>query len=193
MPRKQRDYKAEYRRRLERGLERGLTPSQARGHPRKGEPLATFAERLPASTPEIEAAIRLMREGAGIGQAAREAGVSEKRLRRFLKLRNLASRKGRVWTIHDPRVRRLPVISQGQVKTIFVQGFKPASEAGRAWQAQGRFTQTNDIGLLAPLTGDGVTDTKGRFHPFETNPNTLHRIAAMEEPVFWEIYAITDN
>ncbi|HCR67269.1 MAG TPA: hypothetical protein DIW38_12295, partial [Oceanicaulis sp.] len=88
---------------------------------------------------------------------------------------------------------RLPVISQGQVKTIFVPGFKPASEAGRAWQAQGRFTQTNDIALLAPLQSDGVTDIHGRFHPFETDPNTLHRIAALEEPVFHEIYAITDT
>ena len=32
MPRKPRDYKAEYQRRIERGLARGLSRSQARGH-----------------------------------------------------------------------------------------------------------------------------------------------------------------
>lgn len=193
MPHKQRDYAAEYRRRIESGLARGLTQAQARGHPRKGEPLASNKDRLPAPSAEIEAAIRLMRDGAGIGHAAREAGVPEKRLRRFLKLRNLATRKGRTWAIHDPRVRRVPVISRGKLETIFVPGFKPASKAGQAWDRQGRFTETNDLNFLADLRGEGVADIRGRFFPFETDPNALHQIAAVEEPAFWEIYAITDN
>jgi len=34
---RKRNYKAEYARRIKRGLARGLTPSQARGHPKRGE------------------------------------------------------------------------------------------------------------------------------------------------------------
>lgn len=190
MPKTPRDYKAEYRRRLERGRARGLTQSQARGHPRQGEPLASYADRLPDSSPEIESALRLMRTGSGIGAAASEAGVGEKRLRKFIRRRNLATRTGKVWRIHDPRTRRIAVQSHGRIQAIFVDGFNPASKAGQAWDLQGRFTQTNDIDLLNTLRGQGVTDTRGRFHPFETDPNALHRIAATDETAFHEIYQI---
>ena len=39
--------------------------------------------------------------------------------------------------------------------------------------------------------GDGVTDVKGRFHPFETDPNELHRLRQMDLPPFHEIYQVT--
>lgn len=62
--------------------------------------------------------------------------------------------------------------------------------AGAYWDAQGRFVRSNDISLLRPFEGKGVTDIKGRFRPFETDPNELHRIASMDAPAFHEIYEI---
>ena len=189
MPHK-RNYKAEYASRIKRGKALGLSKSQARGHPRRGEPLATYVDRLPQSAPEIEAALRLMRDGVGIGKAARDAGVPEKRLRKFIRIRNLASRKGRVWSIHDPRPRRVPVVTGYQSKSVTVQGYGEAAKAGRAWDLQSRFVRTNDISLLDTLRGDGLTNVRGKFHPFETDPNALHRFASANDEAFHEIYRI---
>jgi hypothetical protein len=52
MARKQRDYKAEYKRRIQHGLERGYTRSQAAGHPTKGEKSITEIKRTPAPPKE---------------------------------------------------------------------------------------------------------------------------------------------
>lgn len=70
---KPRDYKAEYARRVRSAEARGLSRSQARGHPRKGEPkaitvreaLATIARknaegRLRQGEREYEGAIRVI-------------------------------------------------------------------------------------------------------------------------------------
>jgi hypothetical protein len=54
----------------------------------------------------------------------------------------------------------------------------------------GRFLRSNDLALLRPYRGKGVTTIDGRFVPLETDPNVLHRLASAGLPVFHEIYAI---
>jgi hypothetical protein len=190
MARKRRDFREEYSRRLQRGRAKGLTKAQARGHPRKGEPRASDAGRLPKSSPEIESALRELRSGKSLKASAREAGVSEKRLREFIKVRRLASRKGRIWTIHDPRPRRVPVYSDGELRHFIVPGFYESSKAGAYWHAAGLFVRTNEIALLKQFEGQGLTDVKGHFHRFETDPNVVHRLAAANDEAFHEIYRI---
>ncbi len=193
MPRKKRDYKAEYRRRIEHGIARGLTRPQARGHPKPGEKSVRTGSRAPESDPKLEAAVKLLREGNSQRAAAKAAGISTDRLRRFTYGHNLAKRVGRKWVVMDERPRRVPTLTQGEVKTVTVPGFDEASKAGSYWNDVGQFIRTNELEIILPYTADGLTDVKGRFFPFETDPNELHRIAAPDTPPFHEIYQITTD
>jgi hypothetical protein len=187
---RKRNYKAEYRRRLTRGKAKGLSKAQARGHPRPGEPAAIHINTAPASTPDLEAALKELRSGKALRHAAQAAGVSENRFRRFVKLRRLAIRNGRTWTVYDLRPRRVLTMTRGNERALTVRNFPEAQKAGLYWDAAGRFVRTNDIELLLPFLGDALVDTKGKRHPFETDPNTIHRLAAASEQAFYEIYVI---
>ena len=193
MPTLERDYKAEYRERIARGIARGLTRSQARGHPKPGEESVRTGSRAPESDPKLEAAVKLLREGNSQRAAAKTAGISADRLRRFTYGHNLAKRVGRKWVVTDERSKRVPTITQGEVKTITVSGYEEASKAGSYWNDVGRFIRTNEPEIILPYTADGLIDVKGRFIPFETDPNELHRIAAMDTPPFHEIYQTTTD
>jgi len=193
MPRKTRDYKAEYARRKARGLARGLTLSQARGHPSPGQAYASGKPSTPERSDELEAGFKQLRGGVSLKRAAREANVSEEKLRRYVKGNQLASFDGRGWVLSDERARRVPMITGATQKSITVPGFDPASRVGRHYNRVGRFLQTQDTSLLAEFDGEGVTDVQGVFHPFETNPNNLFMWAAKDDAPFHEIYQIVDN
>lgn len=190
MAKRRRDFKAEYQKRIQRGLARGLSLSQARGHPKPGEASVRTGERAPSSNPKIEAAVKLLRAGKSQSAAAQEAGVTAERLRRFTYGNKLAKRVDRKWVMTDDRPRRVPTLTNGDIKSVTVPDFEEASKAGSYWNAAGQFVRTNEIEHILPFIGEGLTDLKGRFVPFETEPNALHRIAAMDTPPFHEIYQI---
>lgn len=187
---KKRDYKAEYQRRIKRGLAKGLTRSQARGHAKAGEKAAGKARKPIQVDEKLEDAYKALRRGASLSKAAKQARVSRERLRRFVGQEGLAKWSKRKWVVTDKRPRRVSLISKGKQIDVVVPSLKEAMRAGAYWDAQGRFVRTNDISLLKSFEGKGVTDIKGKFRPFETDPNELHRIASMDAPVFHEIYEI---
>lgn len=193
MSRKPRDYKAEYARRITSGRRRGLSPSQARGHPRKGEPPASSPEAKPKPDDKIEAAIREMRAGTSMTAAAKLVGVSPKRLSTFIKAHRIGRYKANRWLFTDRRPRRIPMIVGDGQRAITVPGFEEASLAGQHHNAVGRFIRSGDLSHLAAFQGQSITDVKGRKHPFETDPNALFRFAAKDEPAFHEIYQIVSN
>ena len=193
MPKRKRDHKAEYRRRIERGLKKGLSHSQARGHPKAGEALVSTGLKTPEPDAKLEAAVKRLREGKSQKAAAGSVGVSADRLRRYTYGLGLAKRVGRHWEITDERSRRVRTLTRGQVKTVTVPDYDEARKAGVYWNDVGQFVRTNEIEHIQPYIGDGLTNTKGQFIPFETDPNELHRIAAMETPPFHEIYQIISD
>jgi hypothetical protein len=116
--------------------------------------------------------------------------VSVERLRRVLQQAQIGKRKGKRWTTSDTRPRRIPVMTGGTVRVVIADGFEPAQLAGAHHHAAGEFVRTNDPGLLKPFEGRAVRSVSGRKYPLETDPNALHRIAAMDTPPFHEIYEI---
>ena len=186
-----RNYRAEYRRRIARGLIRGLSRSQARGHPTAKE--RSVRQKPVVSDESLASAILGMNQGQSLTIAARDSHVSSDRLRRFLLQQRLGRKKGARWAIRDKRNRRVPVWTAGQQKTITVPDFATASVVGNHHNAAGHFVRTNDISHLKPFVGRSVKTAQGKRVPLETDPNELHRIAAMDNPPFHEIYEITSN
>jgi hypothetical protein len=187
----QRDYKAEYRRRIARGLTRGLTRAQARGH---AKPAKRLAEKVPPRADrKLNAAILEMNRGRSLSAAARSSHVSPERLRGFLSFYELGEREARRWVLHDKRPRRVLVLSNGGFRVVTVAGYLPARLVGEHHHAAGEFVRTNDVEVLKPFEGKSVRSIDGKKYPLETNPNALHRIAAMDTPPFHEIYEITST
>jgi hypothetical protein len=134
-----------------------------------------------------------MNRGSSLTEAARSVNLSPKSLQAFLGRRRIARRKGDRWTIKDNRPRRVPVMTKGRSRNLIVAGFKEAQLVGEHHNAVGNFVRTNDLALLRPFEGRLVRLTSGKEIPLETDPNALHRIAAMDTPPFHEIYEITSN
>ncbi len=185
-----RDYKEEYRRRLAQGRARGMSRAQSRGHPRKGEPHLSSPEALPKSDTKVELAIKLMRDGSSMTNAAKHVRISPKRLSRFIKAHQLAKFEKRNWSWRDQRKRRVPIIVEGRQRPIIVEGFEPASRVGKYYNAVHRYLDSNDPVHLEPFIGENVEDVRGRSYEFETDGNTLYRFADRDEPAFHEIYKV---
>ncbi|HEX4737732.1 MAG TPA: hypothetical protein VH331_09230 [Allosphingosinicella sp.] len=186
---RQRDFRAEYQRRLARAQAKGFSRSQARGHARAGEP-PLRARKPVESDDRLEAALKALRRTGTQSSAAKEAGVSPERLRRFLRENVLAERQGRRWRITDRRPRQMRVLSDGQAKMLTVNGFDEASVIGSHLAAVQRFLETNDMAELEPFVRRSVTDAAGKTHVLETDPNSLYRLAAAGSEGFEQVYRL---
>ena len=190
MAQKIRDYAAEYQRRIARAIANGFSRTQARGHPKAGESFISgppsprppkFAKGSSASIAAIdprrpeERAIKAMRKGANLKNAAASEGISQEKLRRYLKENTQASYKGRRWLIVDERARQFPFYSDGRLVTAWLKGAE-LEDAGKFMQAIKTFLAFGNEKVLKPFEGQGVRDIHGTFHPFETDPNVLYEL-----------------
>jgi hypothetical protein len=190
MARRKRDFAKEYYSRITRGTQRGLTRSQARGHPGPGERLVSQPTKPSSYSRQLEAGFKAIREGKPLAAAAREIHVSSERLRRYLREQGIAERRGRRWVaLDDNRPRRMLMYSNGEARTVTVD--RPAaSDIGTYMSAASHFLNTNLPIFLQPFEDLGVIDIRGIYHPFETDPNTLYRLAHSGDETFEQVYRI---
>jgi hypothetical protein len=184
-----RDFKAEYARRVARGLAAGKSRSQARGHARAGERPRWPGPHLAPGKGPFELAVRQVARGSSLRASAREFGLREETLRRYLKENVQAERRGRKWTITDNRPRQFPIFSDQAIAHPWLTPAE-ATRASDYTRAVGKFLFSGRRKLLAPFEGAGVTDINGRFHPFETDPDRLYELDAAGELSFPELYKI---
>jgi hypothetical protein len=185
-----RNYTAEYARRVARALERGLTRSQGRGHPKPGE--SSVSKRKspkPIEDGRLQQALRSLRQEKSLTAAAKAARVSPERLKHVAQSKGAIKKEGRRWIVDPALPRRMPLFSRGRAIEVVVSG-EAASQIGAYMDAVGKFLATNNRELLKPFVGQSVTDTSGTILPFETNPNTLYRLAAAGEATFEQVYRI---
>lgn len=182
-----RDYKLEYERRITAGLSKGRSRSAARGHPRAADlpkPELSSIDRTSA----LERGLGHMRRGLSQSAAAKVSGVSVEALRRHRLLHTQSLRDGRHWVIFDLRPQAFWIASQGKVVAVTLAN-DDGSQISVYWRAVDRFLSTNDDEHLFPFEGDGVYDVKGRYYPYETRPNVLRKMEAVDDLNFIEIYA----
>jgi hypothetical protein len=186
MPRRSRDYAAEYVRRIARGLAQGLTRSQARGHSTPKE--VPVRGSRPISDERLQLALRVLREEGSLAAAARAGKISPERFRTYATEKKIIEKDGRRWRTRSDLPRRVLLFTKGKSLAITVGNFETASMVGRFMSAVGRFLGEPKIALLAPFVGQSVRDITGKEHLFETRPNVLYRLVAAGEHTFEQIY-----
>lgn len=140
--------------------------------------------------PWAEAAVLEMNRGRSLTAAARDLNLPRSRLQNYVTRQRLAKRRGNRWVTKDNRPRRVPVMTGGRLRVLTVRGYDEARLVGEHHQAVGEFVRSNSLDHIKPFTGKAVQAVNGRRYALETDPNALHRIAAMDSPPFHEIYEI---
>lgn len=188
---RRRNYRLEYKRRKQRGLAKGLSLSQARGHARAGE-RPRPANRLINPKSKEELAIKVMKAGLTLREAASGFGLSEQHLRRYIKENAGAKRVGSEWVFDDQRARRFPFYSGRALVSPWLKPYE-ASSASLYMHAVRQFLVTGDASALEPHAGQGLKDINGKFYPFEVDLNALYELDSAGELSIPELYAMTNN
>ena len=167
MAKRQRNYRQEYARRVARGAQKGLSRSAARGHPRAGERAKPATRRAIDPGGREELALKMMRRGRSLRDAASHYHLSQEQLRAYVKEQTEARREGRRWTIIDRRTRQFPFYSDGSVVTP-TMSLDETAKAGRYMQAVKRFLRTGDSRLPGSVRRQGRPRRQREAPPVRT-------------------------
>lgn len=187
-----RNYAQEYARRVERGLAKGMTRTAARGHGNRQAAGTAAPSTFVDPIGKLEQALKSIKRGATLRLAAKEQRIAPERLRRYLAQQTIVTRRAGRLVISDPRPRQFPVYSEGELRAPVLNPAE-ATKASAYMRDVERLLNFGDAGPLSQRRGDGVTDVKGKFVPFEVDPNALFRLDNAGELYFPEFYKITSG
>jgi hypothetical protein len=189
MAKRKRNYRLEYLHRLERARKRGLSKSQARGHPKAGETSISAKARAALRDARLQQGLRALRKGESLADAARSAGLSPERLRKFITDRKIGRKHNGKWQLIKHRLRwEWAIFTEGTMVFIVVSDPATNSLIGSYLNAVRLFLNTNDASLLKRFQNVSVKDAAGRKYRLETNPNTLYRLDLAERETPEEHY-----
>lgn len=139
---------------------------------------------IPRYDPRLELALKQMRAGDSLAEAARKVGVMPAQLRIYARASGIAWRKNGKWRFkRDRRFRRMPLFSDGRRVIVTVHNGRTASFIGAYMRAVRLFFETEDEHHLDRFRNQSVPDVTGKRHVLETRPNMLLRLdAAGVEP-----------
>jgi hypothetical protein len=190
MKRGQRNYKAEYQRRIARAQVKGLSRTQARGHAKGAEATVAAQRQRRFDEHRFQVALKALREGKGVSEAAKSVGVSRERLTQQLERTKAAKKKNGRWVVRDDLARRMPLYSEGRAIEIIVPNRRIASIVSLYLTAVGEFLRTNNPRDLSFFKNKSVADRDGKRHPFEADPQKIYELSASQTESFEQVYRI---
>ena len=143
-------------------------------------------ERLRALT-----VLREMRRGTTLTRASAQYGMTREEAKRHL--RSTIFKLRRRWRARktDSIERGMIIYERGRIRSIIVTNSKDASTIGEYFNAVRDFLQSGNSSVLARFKKVRITDSKGKKHRLETNPDKIREIEdSKENPEFFEIYEV---
>ena len=124
-------------------------------------------------------AVALLHRGKSLSQSAADAGVSAERLRKFVRDNHIATRHRGKWKVNVKKLNwEVLLFTRGRAEPVRMNDPEEVSRAMSFMASVRHFRETQNVSVLDVHRGKGVRDLYGKYHLFETNPNTLYRLAS---------------